>query len=177
QGSVGLVRRRNHSGSRACVRCGCTCAHCRTSARALALSHLPRCARSRRDGLSPEAAMDRRMDRFPRYPPFRRQGHMPEDVRVKLEQIIDRLKPSDLLNQARAVVLNRMPGGGGWDFADGEDDEGDASEAWKKADKMAQEVGRWLASDAAIRAEFLAELLAQPHPMRAFECGRGLAEG
>ena len=102
---------------------------------------------------------------------------MPEDVRAKLEQIIDRLKPSDLLNRARAVVLNRMPGGGGWDFADGENDEGDASKAWKKADKMAQEVGRWLASDAAIRAEFLAELLAQPHPMRAFECGRGLAEG
>jgi len=102
---------------------------------------------------------------------------MPEDVRVKLEQIINRLKPSDLLNQARAVVLNRVPGGGGWDFADGEDDEGDASEAWKKADKMAQQVGRWLASDAAIRTEFLAELLAQPHPMRAFECGRGLAEG
>src|SRR5207237_1405028 len=89
----------------------------------------------------------------------------------------NRLKPSDLLNQARAVVLNRMPGGGGWDFADGEDDEGDASKGWKKADRMAQEVGRWLASDPAIRAEFLAELLAQPQAMRAFECGRGLAEG
>jgi hypothetical protein len=62
---------------------------------------------------------------------------MPGDVRAKLEQIIDRLKPSDLLNRARAVVLNRMPGGGGWDFADGEENEDDASEAWKKADKMA----------------------------------------
>ena len=103
--------------------------------------------------------------------------HMSEDVRSMLEQIINRLKPSDLLNQARAVVLNRMPGGGGWDFADGEDDEGNASDAWKKADKMAQEVGRRLANDAALREEFLAELLAQPHPMRAFECGRGLAEG
>ncbi len=102
---------------------------------------------------------------------------MPDDVRAKLEQIINRLKPSDLLNQARAVVLNRMPGGGGWDFADGEDDEGDASKGWKKADRMAQEVGRWLASDAAIRAEFFTELLAQPQAMRAFECGRGLAEG
>ena len=102
---------------------------------------------------------------------------MPEDVRAKLEQIIDRLKPSDLLNQARAVVLNRMPGGGGWDFADGEDDEGDASDALKKADKMAKEVGRRLARDAAIRAEFLAELLADPLAMRAYECGHGLAEG
>jgi hypothetical protein len=103
--------------------------------------------------------------------------HMSVDVRGKLEEIINRLKPSDLLNQARAVVLNRMPGVGGWDFADGEDDEGDATKASEKADRMAQEVGRWLAGEAAIRAEFLAELLAQPHAMRAFECGRGLAEG
>jgi len=101
---------------------------------------------------------------------------MPDDVRLRLEQIIDRLKPSDLLNQARAVVLNRIPDGGGWDFADGED-EGDASKGSEKADRMAQEIGSWLASDAAIRAEFLVELLAHPHPMRAFECGRGLAEG
>jgi hypothetical protein len=103
--------------------------------------------------------------------------HMPEDARAKLVQIIDRLKPSDLLNRARAVVLNRMPSGGGWDFADGEDYEGRASEAWEKVDEMAQEIGRWLAADSATRAEFLAELLAQPHPIRAFECGHGLAEG
>jgi len=102
---------------------------------------------------------------------------MPNDIRAKLEQIINRLKPSDLLNQARAVVLNRMPGGGGWDFADGEDGEGDPSKGWEKADRMAQEVGRWLASDAEVRAEFLTELLAQPQALRAFECGRGLAEG
>jgi hypothetical protein len=102
---------------------------------------------------------------------------MPEDVKGKLEQIINRVKPSDLLNQARAVVLNRMPGGGGWNFADGEEDEGDASKASEKADRMAQEVGRRLARDAVTRAEFLVELLAQPHAMRAFECGRGLAEG
>jgi hypothetical protein len=103
--------------------------------------------------------------------------HMSDGVRAKLERLIDRLKPSDLLNRARAVVLNRMPGGGGWDFADGEDYEDHASEAWRKADKMAQEVGRCLAADSEIRAKFLRELFAQPHPMRAFECGLGLAEG
>ena len=102
---------------------------------------------------------------------------MPKDVRAKLEQVIDRLKPSDLLNRARAVVLNRMPGGGGWDFADGEDDEGDPIKAYEKADRMAQDVGCALAKDAAVRAEFLEELLLQTHAMRAFECGRGLAEG
>ncbi|MGH7982757.1 MAG: hypothetical protein ACREFF_06380 [Candidatus Udaeobacter sp.] len=101
---------------------------------------------------------------------------MPEDVQSKLKLIIDRLKPTDLLNRARAVVGNRMPGGG-WDFIDGEDDEGDKSTAYEKADRMAQEVGRCLAGAAAVRAEFLAELLVQPHAIRAFECGRGLAQG
>jgi ferredoxin-thioredoxin reductase catalytic subunit len=102
---------------------------------------------------------------------------MPNDIRAKLEQIINRLKPTDLLNQARAVVLNRMPGGGGWDFAEGEDDEDDAIRAWEKADRMAQEVGRRLASDAEVRAQFLTELLTQPQALRALECGCGLAEG
>ncbi len=102
---------------------------------------------------------------------------MADDVRGKLEQLIDRLKPSDLLNQARAVVLNRMPGGGGWDFADGEDDEGDASKASDKADRMAQEIGRWLAADVTTRVQFLIELFAHPLALRASQCGRGLAEG
>lgn len=101
---------------------------------------------------------------------------MRPEVRAQLEQLIERVKPADLLNQARAVVLNRMPGGGGWDFADGEEDDGEASDAWKKADRMAQEVGRWLVHDAAVRAKFLPEVLAAPHALRAFECGRGLAE-
>ena len=102
---------------------------------------------------------------------------MPEASRVQLEQLVERLKPVDLLNQARAVVFNRMPGVGGWDFADGEDENGEAIEPWKKADRMAQEVGRALANDAACRAEFLKELLAKPQSLRAFQCGRGLAEG
>ncbi len=101
---------------------------------------------------------------------------MPEDVRNNLELLIDRLKPSDLLNQARAVVLNQMPGGGGWDLADGEDEEGDANKAHQKADAMAMDVGRALADDRAVRATFIVELLAV-QAQRAFECGRGLAEG
>ena len=102
---------------------------------------------------------------------------MLEDARTKLEQLANRLKPTDLLNQARAVVLKRMPGVGGWDFADGEDDEGDAIKSYEKADQMAQEIGRALATDATIRSEFLPELLGQSQPLRAFEFGRGLAEG
>jgi hypothetical protein len=103
--------------------------------------------------------------------------NMPEEARSKLVQFIERLKPTDLLNQARAVVLNRMSGGGGWDFADGECGEGDAVKAYENADKMAQEIGCALANDSKIRAKFIAELLLEPYAMRAFQCGRGLAEG
>ena len=42
-------------------------------------------------------------------------------IRTRLEHLIDRLKPVDLLNRARAVILNRA--NGGWDYADGEDDD------------------------------------------------------
>ncbi len=102
--------------------------------------------------------------------------HMPVDVRARLEQLIERLKPTDLLNQARAVILNSVPGGDGWDFADGEDDQNDAQTTSEKVDRMAHEIGRALAHDAGSRAKFLPEALVAPHAMRAFECGRGLAE-
>lgn len=103
--------------------------------------------------------------------------NMPADVRAKLERIINLLKPTDLLNRARAVVLERMPGVGGWDFADGETDEDGAATSWEKADLMAQEVGRALSADSVIRAEFVKELLMSPNALRAFQCGQGLAEG
>lgn len=99
---------------------------------------------------------------------------MSDDVRSRLEQLIERLKPSDLLNQARAIVFNRM--NHGWDFEDGEKNEDDATKGWEKANRMAQQLGRALVNEAAPRAEFLVELLLEPHA-RAFEFGRGLAEG
>ncbi|MDB6170929.1 MAG: hypothetical protein JWL59_240 [Chthoniobacteraceae bacterium] len=99
---------------------------------------------------------------------------MSDDVRFKLEQLIKRLKPSDLLNQARAIVLNRM--NNGYDFADGEENEVDPIKGYEKANSMALELGRALASEAAPRAEFLVELLFERHAQRAFEFGRGLAD-
>ncbi|MEI8033776.1 MAG: hypothetical protein WCH05_10600 [Chlorobiaceae bacterium] len=100
---------------------------------------------------------------------------MPEEIRLKLEHIIQHLKPSDLLHQARAVVINRA--NGGWDVADVELDDNDAMRSWEKASLMAQDVGRSLAHDAVVRKEFMGELLVEPHQLRAFECGHGLAEG
>ncbi|MCU1752790.1 hypothetical protein [Pseudomonas sp. 6D_7.1_Bac1] len=99
---------------------------------------------------------------------------MPADVRAKLETIIQRLKPSDLLHQARAVVLNGS--NSGWDIVDGDPDD-DVMRPWHKASQMAQEVGRLLAQDSETRKQFIVELLPGPNQQRAFECGLGLAEG
>jgi hypothetical protein len=100
---------------------------------------------------------------------------MSDDVRAKLETIIQRLKPSDLLHQARAVVLNGA--NSGWDIVDGDPDDDDVMRPWHKASQMAQDVGRLLAQDPETRKKFLAELLPEPNQQRAFECGLGLAEG
>ena len=100
-----------------------------------------------------------------------------EDDRAELEKLISRLKPTDLLNQARAVVINKMSGGGSCDYAEGEDDEGDIMKSHEKAQAIAKDLGVALAHDSAVRAVFIAELLVEPQSRRALECGRGLAEG
>ena len=100
---------------------------------------------------------------------------MPDEIRNRLEALIERLKPVDLLNRARAAVLGR--GTDGWDVSDGESDDGKAVRAWHKADLMAQGVGRELASHPAAREAFMAELVVTSGQNRAFYCGRGLAEG
>jgi len=100
---------------------------------------------------------------------------MLEDVRKKLEQIIDRLKPVDLLNQARAVILGSS--GGGWDIVDGEADDDDGMRSWEKASEMAKDIGRELAQDADTRKIFLPELFVAKYAPRDFECGHGLADG
>lgn len=40
-------------------------------------------------------------------------NNMTEDSRSELKQLIERLKPKDILNQARAVIFNRMSSSGG----------------------------------------------------------------
>lgn len=100
---------------------------------------------------------------------------MPADIKAKLEAIIQRLKPSDLLHQARAVVLSRTSGG--WDVADCETDDEDGIKSWTRAAQLAVDIGRSLAQDAKTRSEFLGELLNEKSPHRAYECGRGLAAG
>ena len=100
---------------------------------------------------------------------------MPDDIRSKLENIIQRLKPLDLLHQARAVVINRAYGG--WDVADVEPDDDDAMRSWEKASQMAKDLGQSVAHDAPIRKVFLPELLVDSQQLRALEFAHGLAEG
>lgn len=100
---------------------------------------------------------------------------MRPDVRVRLEKIIQRLKPSDLLHQARAIVLSGA--NSNWDIVDGEPDDDDVMKSWQKASLMAQEVGRFLTQDSETRKQFLSELMPASNQQRVFECGVGLAEG
>lgn len=98
---------------------------------------------------------------------------MPGDVRLKLLGIIERLKPANLLNKARAVVLGRA--NGSFDIVDGKDDEGEPIKPWKKAEKMAEAVGGELASAPDVRKQFVAELVVAEGPQRPFQCGVGIA--
>jgi len=90
---------------------------------------------------------------------------MPNDIRNRLVTIIERLKPVDLLDRARAFVLSRSLGG--YDVADGEDNDA----------VTAREVGKAIGADRSLMIAFLPEVIVQNPPGRAFEFGRGLAQG
>lgn len=100
---------------------------------------------------------------------------MPDDIKHRLENIINRLKPTDILNRARAVILGSS--GGAWDIVDGEADDDDEMRSWEKASEMAKDIGRELAQDAVTRKTFLPELFAAKYAPRDSECGFGLADG
>ncbi|MBE3288358.1 MULTISPECIES: hypothetical protein [Enterobacter] len=100
---------------------------------------------------------------------------MPNEVRARLVALIERLKPTDLLHQARAVVLGRNSFG--WDVADGDADDGDVMKPYERASQQAKEIGTALAHDPETRAAFIAELFVEQNPQRAYECGIGLSDG
>lgn len=98
---------------------------------------------------------------------------MPDDIKDQLENIIARLKPTDLLNRARAVIFGP---GTSWDIVDGESDDNNGIDPWDTASQMAKDIGKALAQDEVTRKEFLHELFTSRYPRRAWECGCGLAE-
>lgn len=100
-------------------------------------------------------------------------GNMSDASRQRLVELIDKLKPTDLLNRARAFVLNTR---GSWDITDGEDETASSS-PWERADRLAVEAGKMLASDSSVRTQFVAEVLVAENAPRAFQFGQGLAIG
>lgn len=98
---------------------------------------------------------------------------MPDEVRKRLDSIIERLKPRDHLSKARAFVLDH--GVHGLDIVDEEPDDDDVEKPYRQAALLAQDVGRALAHDPQARRAFLVELQCVPNASRAFDCGRGLA--
>lgn len=102
-------------------------------------------------------------------------AEMPLEAKKEIELLIEFLKPTDILNKARAIVINRMQGGG-WDYIDGEEDD-DVMLSWTKANEMAKDLGRAIAQDSDTRSVFITEVLTAPNPQRAYEFGIGLAEG
>lgn len=90
----------------------------------------------------------------------------------RLDALIERLQPANLLQRSRAVVLTH--GSLGYDVSDTED--GDVVKAWHRASDTAVDLGKAMAVDGGALAAFLPELLAQ-HAIRSFEFGKGLALG
>ncbi len=109
---------------------------------------------------------------------LRYDGHeMPTDIRAELERLAALLKPTDLLNRARAVVIEPMYDIGGWDYVNGENDDDAESNNWEKANLLAQEIGQELANDSQSLRVFLTDLFGQSEVVRSFDFGRGLAKG
>jgi hypothetical protein len=98
---------------------------------------------------------------------------MPDEIKTRLVVIIERLKPTDLLNRARAIVIARS--GGGFDILDGTAK--DPAAAWRLADQQAVGLGKAFANEPDLLVTFLPELYAERSPHRAFQFGVGLAEG
>ena len=94
------------------------------------------------------------------------------DADTRTATLIERLKPVNLLERSRAVVLSH--GTIGIDVTDVDD--ADPATAWNRASEMAVDLDKAMADQEADLAVFLPEMMAeQAH--RAFDFGRGLALG
>lgn len=113
---------------------------------------------------------------------FAKEG-MPAEVTARLEVIIERLAPKDLLDRARAFVMTRMPGG--YDIADAEaeDEEENNNDkdggsrivrAWHRASAIALQLGEAFATDVDLLKDFVFELFSQRQLTRGREFGQGL---
>jgi hypothetical protein len=103
---------------------------------------------------------------------------MPGDIRRQLEQIIDRLKPVELLDRARALIFDWS--NSAFDLADVEQEQGEPFDfhvAYRLASDRTVEIGKAVALSQSNLDTFLREIFAAQQTPRAREFGRGLAQG
>ena len=101
---------------------------------------------------------------------------MPEDVRVQLSRIIDRLKPVGLVERVHALVLERSQGG--YSLEDGEEDDvDDVADGYRRIAEAAISIGEEATGSPEELKRLIDEISVSPHAPRAFEFGRGLARG
>ncbi len=103
---------------------------------------------------------------------------MPHDIRGRLESIIDRLKPVDLVDRARSLTLEWSSVG--YDFVDGEEDAASAGDihcAYRRASEATVEIGKAVAASPSDLDILLPEISSARQARRASEFGRGLAQG
>lgn len=99
--------------------------------------------------------------------------NMPDEILERLSALERRLRPANLRERVRTVVLGRR--GHLFDFDDFDDDDGEASSGIDRADAVARQLGLELARDHASFDELLPDLVSGHG--RLWWCGRGLAEG
>lgn len=103
---------------------------------------------------------------------------MPDDIRQHLERIIERLKPVNLADRARSLILEWS--NGGYDVADVEqDDAGTAAyqDAYHRASEATVDIGKAVASSPSDLHILLPEISSARQQRRAYEFGQGLAQG
>lgn len=100
---------------------------------------------------------------------------MPEDTLKRLQHLEATLRPTELLEQARAYVL--LPQFSAFDIveAEGEDGEEDAVEGYRRADARAEELGRIIASNPEVLGQLLVDLVRGREMGRRWPFGVGLA--
>jgi hypothetical protein len=101
---------------------------------------------------------------------------MPDDIRERLERIVDRLKPVDLVDLARVHVLGHLHGV--YDDLNAEgNDITSISSAFNRASEATVEIGKTVAESPHDLDILLPEIISAEHAPRAYEFGRGLALG
>ena len=99
---------------------------------------------------------------------------MDQKALISLKQLSQRLKPINLLEQARTYAF--ADGRLGFDLEDDFDEDEDATEHWKRVQNTTRQIGAAVAKDMVVFGELLPDLVSNYHD-RLHIFGEGLADG